>query len=94
LLTVRGQYPVPFRDTVSIYYVLLDDADVNFRFYNVAGEIVWDHTEAGHMGANLLKWDGVNGAGNRVATGVYIGRVYAKSASRADEAWIRSAVER
>lgn len=94
LLTVRGTYPIPFTDRVHIYYVLLEDADLELAVYNVAGEQVARLAERGHQGANLLDWLGRNDAGAAVASGVYLGRLSAVRGDWRDEKWVRMAVGR
>lgn len=70
-------YPNPFNPDTWIPYQLVEDADVNIKIYNVAGQLVrtlyLGHKPAGfyinkHRAAY---WDGRHETGEKVASGVY-----------------------
>jgi len=72
-LALRGNFPNPFNPATVIRYELPADARVSLRIYDVAGRLV--HTlvddviqEGGYRSA---AWDGRDGQGRRVASGVY-----------------------
>jgi hypothetical protein len=71
-------YPNPFNPTTTIKYDLKQTVNVELKIYNVLGQLVRtlvnETQEAGHKTA---LWDGLNDAGNRVATGIYIYRIHA-----------------
>ena len=76
MIKIHGIYPNPFVNTLKIFFTLKVDSTVNVKFFNVAGEVI--HTqELGPLprGVNIATWDGVNNAGARVASGIYIFRL-------------------
>jgi flagellar hook assembly protein FlgD len=52
-----------------------EDAYVEVVIYSLSGKIVWKKSDKFTKGSNSLKWDGKNGAGSGVASGVYIYQV-------------------
>jgi uncharacterized repeat protein (TIGR01451 family) len=78
LVEERGVYPNPFSDKVRLYFSLRVSALVRFTVYNVAGEPLFRLEVPGQPQKNEVVWDGVNDAGARCASGVYILRVQAE----------------
>jgi unsaturated chondroitin disaccharide hydrolase len=72
-------YPNPFNPETVIRYELPRDADVTVGVYDVAGRLVAGllHAERQRLGPHWLAWGGTDGAGRRVASGVYFVRVEA-----------------
>ena len=95
LIKVEGLYPNPFSDKLGVYFLLRVDAAVKFAVYNVAGEPIWKTSMAGKAGKNLLFWEGVNDAGGRCASGVYVLRLDATGLDQStDGYWARAAAVR
>jgi FlgD Ig-like domain len=64
--------PNPFGSGTTIRYELPHAASVRLRIFDVAGRLVRtlaDHPEG--QGSHAAHWDGRDGTGNRVASGVY-----------------------
>jgi hypothetical protein len=75
---LHQNYPNPFNPTTTIKYDLKQGVDVSLKIYNLLGQevgtLVNSRQEAGYRTAF---WDGLNNAGNRVASGIYIYRIKA-----------------
>jgi flagellar hook assembly protein FlgD len=69
---IRGVYPNPFSEQVHAILVLKDDATVDIGVYNVAGEPVYNEKIPKLAGVNIWDWNGINNAGARLASGVYV----------------------
>jgi hypothetical protein len=71
-------YPNPFNPETNIDYGLPEDASVVLKVYNVLGQeiktLVNEQQPAGYYS---IMWDGTNGHGETVSTGVYIYRMTA-----------------
>ncbi len=65
-------YPNPFNPTTTIGFNLKEEAKVKIEIYNIHGQKV-DTVADGYYGAgyNNVNWDGVDGEGRPVASGVY-----------------------
>ena len=74
--TLFGNYPNPFNPSTSINYGLNQDGFVTLKIYNTLGEeiatLVNEYQLAGFKSAT---WNGRNGAGLPVASGIYIYRL-------------------
>jgi hypothetical protein len=73
-------YPNPFNPTTSIEFTLRERGRVTLRVYNVAGQLVTtlvDGVRAPGI-THRVEWDGRNGAGQSVASGVYFYRLQTK----------------
>ncbi|MBT4808980.1 MAG: T9SS type A sorting domain-containing protein, partial [Candidatus Marinimicrobia bacterium] len=71
--TLSQNYPNPFNPQTSIMISLEDDAQVDLIIYNLLGKEVTrlainEHRSAGYY---TFIWNGRNGMGDRVSTGVY-----------------------
>lgn len=96
LLTPRHPNPSPAREAAYIPYVISADAEVDIRVFDVSGELVLALGPVFQLkGARERRWDLVNSAGRRVASGVYLCRIIARS-PQGDEvdAWVKVAVSR
>ena len=75
--TLLANYPNPFNPETWIPYQLAKSADVTLTIYDINGRVVRDldlgHQRAGvyHSRARAAHWDGRNGQGEPVASGVY-----------------------
>jgi hypothetical protein len=70
-------YPNPFNPTTNIAYALPRQATVSLAVYNILGQEVAtlvDHLEQA-AGTYNVTWNGVNAAGESVATGLYLYRL-------------------
>jgi len=69
-------YPNPFNPATTISFDLPKDGNVNLKIYDVTGRLVrvlvQEHKLAG---AHTILWDGLDDAGQKVASGVYIYRM-------------------
>lgn len=78
LVKERGIYPNPFSDRARIYFTLRVASDAKLTIYNVAGEPIFTQSYPSTAGKNEILWDGINEAGSRCASGVYILRLDAQ----------------
>lgn len=73
-------YPNPFNPKTTLAYSLKDARDVSLVIYDVAGgrvrELVSEHRKPG---VHRVVWDGRDGHGNQVASGVYFYKFVAGS---------------
>jgi len=72
-------YPNPFNPSTVIEYALPQRSNVQITIYNVCGQKVRalkDETE--EAGYKSVVWDGKDGSGAEVATGIYFYRIVAK----------------
>jgi YVTN family beta-propeller protein len=70
--------PNPFNPTTTIKYAIASDENVNLTVYDVAGrQIRTLVNERQRADVHRVVWDGVNDAGERVASGVYFYRLAA-----------------
>ncbi len=79
-LTVKlyQNYPNPFNPVTTIWYDLLQSADINISIYNMLGQKV-KSLENGfrYAGTHLIQWHGDDEQGNLLASGIYICRIEA-----------------
>ncbi|MBI4057513.1 MAG: hypothetical protein HY399_08220 [Elusimicrobia bacterium] len=76
---IVAAYPSPVKITqrpLTIEYILDDNSEVEVLITDVFGQEVWKTTyppgsAGGASGFNVVKWDGRNGIGRTVASGVY-----------------------
>jgi hypothetical protein len=72
---VSQNYPNPFNPNTTIRYQLPMHSQVKLSVYNVLGQrvrtLLDNQVEAGY---HVVEWDGMNDAGNQIASGVYIYR--------------------
>jgi hypothetical protein len=74
--TLLQNYPNPFNPTTTIEYQLPKSGNVEIKIFNLNGELVRT-LEATHQiqGMHKVVWDGRNGTGQTVASGLYIYQV-------------------
>ncbi len=81
-------YPNPFNPETWIPYHLANASDVQITIYNTKGSIIrtlsFGHQAAGYYTdrAHAAYWDGRNGLGESVATGIYFYQLQADSISQ------------
>ncbi len=69
-------YPNPFNSSTAIPFALRQNGPVELVVYNLAGqEVVILVDETRHAGTHVVHWNGHDGAGNAVASGVYVYRL-------------------
>jgi hypothetical protein len=65
-------YPNPMKDRTSIHYQLKKPGKVEIKVYNTLGQVVRTLVdESLTAGYHQIKWDGRNGQGKIVSTGIY-----------------------
>jgi len=77
LLSFPGNYPNPFNPKTNIVYDLPEPARVDLRVYDVAGRLVRVILDGvpSEAGPHTAVWDGRDGRGARLASGVYMCRL-------------------
>lgn len=77
--SLSQNYPNPFNPSTSVKYALPVDSKVTVEIYNLVGQrvrtLVSDNLTAGY---HIAEWDGLNGAGQQLASGVYFLQMSAK----------------
>jgi hypothetical protein len=73
-------YPNPFNPTTVIKYDIPKPSTVKLEVFNILGEkiITLVNSEAMSAGYRQVEWNGRNGSGNQVGSGIYIYRLEAK----------------
>jgi hypothetical protein len=82
-----SSYPNPFdsrKQNARINYTLKEDVDVEVMIYDALGNLVkkWKFEKGlpgGEAGTNEIIWDGTNGIGEKVSTGIYLCLIKANS---------------
>jgi hypothetical protein len=75
---LKGNYPNPFNPSTNIAYSIDMRANVNIKIFSLLGEEIATLYSGNVVpGTHEVKWNGVDNAGNAVASGVYIYRVEA-----------------
>jgi hypothetical protein len=73
-------YPNPFNATTNISYRLAQNDQVSLVVYNILGQEVVTLVDGEQTaGVHTVLWDGCDGAGNTVASGMYLYRLQAGS---------------
>ena len=66
-------YPNPFNPSTTIRYSIQARSEVKFKIYDILGNEVWSYSAGEQFsGTYRIKWDGINNAGTRVSSGIYI----------------------
>ena len=69
-------YPNPFNPSTTIEYQIPNTGDVEIKIYNINGELVKTLlVQQQTAGSYTVDWDGKNGYGQTVSSGMYIYRV-------------------
>ncbi len=75
-------YPNPFNPSTTLAFSLERENDVNLSIFDVRGALVRRLVDGRQArGVHRVNWDGMNGSGERVASGVYFYRIIAGSFS-------------
>lgn len=75
--SLAQNYPNPFRPSTAIRYTLPGPGYVTLKVYNVIGQEIKTLVEAQQAaGLHTVTWNGVDRRGQRLASGVYIYRLY------------------
>lgn len=73
-------HPNPFNPETIIGYQLTGDAHVTINFYNTSGQLVKTLVDdVQKAGIHTVKWDGRDDNGTRVASGIYLYRMEART---------------
>ncbi|MEE9166399.1 MAG: FlgD immunoglobulin-like domain containing protein [Candidatus Neomarinimicrobiota bacterium] len=81
---LHQNYPNPFNPTTTILYDLPENSQVELVIYDILGRQVRTLLHEGKMaGYHSATWDGKDGIGLPVGTGVYIYRIHAREADDA-----------
>lgn len=68
-----GNYPNPFNPSTTISYTLPYQSSVELVIYDIIGRIVKSfNVSSQSAGYQSIVWDGRNGIGNSVASGIYL----------------------
>jgi hypothetical protein len=71
-------YPNPMKDRTSIHYQIKKPGKVAIKVYNTLGQVVRSLVdESLPAGYHQIKWDGRNGQGKMVSTGIYFYQIKA-----------------
>ena len=74
--TLLQNYPNPFNPSTTIEYEIPNAGDVEIKIYNINGELVKTLlAQQQSAGRYTINWDGKNGYGQTVSSGMYIYRV-------------------
>lgn len=67
-------YPNPFRDKLTIVYVLADNQPIDLTIFNLNGERVrrLEKPDSGGDGIRRMVWDGRDDAGRTLSSGIYL----------------------
>ena len=77
-IVLHQNMPNPFNAGTVIYFELPREAKVHLEIYDILGRLVRRLVEGSYGGGvHLVRWDGRDGAGSEVASGVYIVRLEA-----------------
>jgi len=81
---LENAYPNPFNPDTTIRYQLKDPAQVRIDIYNLKGQIVRSFSQSHDApGYYKLNWDGCDGSGRALSSGVYLYKMSAGSYSAA-----------
>jgi hypothetical protein len=76
-------YPNPFNPSTTIQYRLPDEGSVTLRLFNLNGQAVRTLVQEDQKpGEHAVQWNGEDGAGEKVPSGVYVYRLEVKTADR------------
>ncbi len=71
--SLQQNYPNPFNPTTTIHYSLSHDTDVELAIYNALGQQIRTLIDTKQSaGQQSVQWDGLNDAGKKVSSGVYV----------------------
>lgn len=80
---LADNYPNPFNPATNIEFAVPNQSTVTLDVYDVHGRLVKSLVSGEHyaQGRYSVRWDGTNGTGQRVASGMYFARMQAGSFS-------------
>jgi len=64
-------YPNPFSEETTLQFYTGDDKEVRMEVYNIQGQLVNTLLDGVNSGTTEVRWNGTNGAGQRMAEGLY-----------------------
>ena len=72
-------YPNPFNPETYISFALPVASSVDLKVYNVAGQLVKSLVDGQQIpaGLHMVRWDGTNNNGEKVASGIYFYKISA-----------------
>jgi hypothetical protein len=80
IYSLSQNYPNPFNPSTEIVFGLPQQSQVRLTVYNVLGQEVRVLADGIlSAGSHVATWDGLNGAGNAMASGIYFYRIEARS---------------
>ncbi|MCK5328402.1 MAG: T9SS type A sorting domain-containing protein, partial [Candidatus Latescibacteria bacterium] len=81
---LRPNFPNPFNGETVIAYELSRTTEVALAIYDLSGQRIRRLFRARRMpGTHTVRWDGRNGAGREVGSGVYLCRLKTSEGTRA-----------
>lgn len=76
---ITGNFPNPFNPTTTITFTLPESGQTSLTVYNVSGQKVRELASGTlSAGSHSIVWDGRDGNGNQVSSGIYISRLTMK----------------
>jgi flagellar hook capping protein FlgD len=81
MVELSNGFPNPSRGAVEFALDLPRASQVEWAVYDVQGRSVWSQSYAFAAGRATLRWDGLDAAGHRAATGVYLVRARVDNAT-------------
>ena len=77
---LRQNYPNPFNPATVIEYALPKASEVKIQIYNILGQRVRNLVdELQEPGYKMIHWDGKDGNGRDVSSGIYFYRIVART---------------
>ena len=73
---LKNNYPNPFNPTTTIEFSLHRTQNVKFAIYNIMGQRIKTLVDRKYSAGNYkIQWNGTNNLGNKISSGVYLGRM-------------------
>jgi len=80
---LQQNFPNPFNSSTTIRYSLNNSSDVVLKIYNMVGQEVRNLVNENQSpGEKSVKWDGTDGRGNPVGSGIYLCRLETENYSK------------
>lgn len=93
-IRIKTNYPNPFEGWTRIVYELSRVSEIEVRIWTISGERVVEMRGEGKEETNEIEWDGKNRYGRRVASGIYLYCIEARSGIDRAKDWSKLAVIR
>lgn len=75
---LNESYPNPFNGSTSLFFFLKEPATIRAEVYNILGQKILNlHSGKFNEGIHSLRWNGRDGSGNEISSGIYFCRVMA-----------------